>query len=144
MRVLVCGGRDFNNYPFLRDSLDRLLNPNNLPLAYEAGIEIIHGGAKGADSWADFWAVHNYCPIQEYKANWSKYGKAAGYIRNKQMLDEGHPDLVIAFPGGAGTANMIKLAKDAGVKVIEVEYHESWTNCKTCGKYRDNTYGCYC
>ena len=120
MRVLVCGGRDFNDYELLRATLDRILNPNNLSLAYQAGIELIHGGARGADTWADYWAVNNYVPIHEYKANWDKYGKRAGYIRNKQMLDEGKPDLVIAFPGGKGTQMMVKLAKEAGVETIVV------------------------
>ena len=52
-----------------------------------------------------------------YPANWKKHGRAAGPIRNKQMLEEAKPDLVIAFPGGAGTANMVKQAREAGVKV---------------------------
>lgn len=103
----------------MRQELDRLLNPKSLPLAYEAGIEIIHGGAKGADLWADYWAVHNFCPVHEFKADWDKHGKSAGPIRNQQMLDEGKPDLVIAFPGGRGTEDMKARARKAGVKVIE-------------------------
>ncbi len=51
-------------------------------------------------------------------AEWSKYGRRAGPIRNKQMLDVGKPHLVVAFPGGAGTANMVKQAKAAGVPII--------------------------
>jgi hypothetical protein len=58
---------------------------------------IIHGGAKGADTLADQWAITNWVKIEEYKPNWEKHGKAAGPIRNKQMLDEGKPDLVIAL-----------------------------------------------
>lgn len=84
-------------------------------------VVVIHGDAKGADTMADSWAVVNWCEIQSYPADWDKYGKRAGYLRNMQMLVEGKPDLVVAFPGGRGTANMIKLAEEAGVEVIKVE-----------------------
>jgi UDP-N-acetylmuramoylalanine-D-glutamate ligase len=59
-------------------------------------------------------------PVETYEADWDTHGKAAGPIRNKRMLDEGKPDLVVAFPGGRGTANMISQARKAGVEVIEV------------------------
>jgi predicted Rossmann-fold nucleotide-binding protein len=55
-----------------------------------------------------------------FPANWPKHGKGAGFIRNQQMLNEGKPDLMIAFPGGKGTADMIEKAIKAGIKVIEV------------------------
>ena len=60
-------------------------------------------------------------PVSIYPADWDKHGKAAGPIRNKQMIDEGKPDLVIAFPGGRGTAGAVRLAKFAGVTVRVVE-----------------------
>lgn len=80
----------------------------------------MQGGAKGVDTFAREWAV-TYPAIKRWvaKADWDRYGKSAGPIRNKRMLDWG-PDLVVAFPGGKGTANMIKQAEDAGVKVIKV------------------------
>jgi hypothetical protein len=56
--------------------------------------------------------------VKEYPADWQKHGKAAGPIRNRQMLEDGKPDLVIAFSGGRGTANMISQARAAGVKVL--------------------------
>jgi hypothetical protein len=130
MRVLVCGGRDFGycrvgyrspEHLFLTDYLDKRLNPDNLPLPPN-GLVIIEGGAKGADSAAADWAVVNWVMIEEYPADWEKHGKRAGYLRNVQMLEEGKPDLVIAFPGGKGTAMMINLAKGAGVPVEIVEY----------------------
>lgn len=82
--------------------------------------EIISGMARGADSLAAEWATKFGFPLQKFPADWKKYGKAAGSIRNQQMLDEGKPDLVIAFPGGTGTRDMIKKANKAGVRVIEV------------------------
>lgn len=126
MRVLVCGGRNYDNYEHVRDVLYKFCDDHNLwstpdrdgnkmPL----GITIIHGGARGADSLADQWAVVNWVPFEEYKADWKTYGKAAGAIRNQRMLDEGKPDVVIAFPGGTGTADMIRRAKRAGIPVHE-------------------------
>jgi hypothetical protein len=52
----------------------------------------------------------NYVPVIEFPANWKVYGRAAGPIRNMKMLLEGKPDLVVAFPGGIGTADMVKKA----------------------------------
>lgn len=83
---------------------------------------IIHGACPtGADRWADEWAVVNWTGLEEYPADWNTYGRAAGPIRNKQMLTEGKPDIVFAFKGGRGTANMIKLAKEAGIEVVEFD-----------------------
>jgi hypothetical protein len=56
-----------------------------------------------------------------YPADWAKHGRAASPIRNQQMLDEGRPNLVVAFPGGRGTADMVRRARSAGVEVIEVD-----------------------
>ena len=74
-----------------------------------------------AGSWAKAFGYE----VQKFPANWKEYGKRAGYIRNAQMLNEGKPDLVVAFPGGKGTQMMIKLAKAAGVKVVEVKDEEA-------------------
>lgn len=84
-------------------------------------VTIIAGGADGADSLAASWAAVENVNYKEYKADWYQYGKAAGPIRNKRMLEEGKPDLVIAFPGGKGTANMVALAKGAGIEVIQID-----------------------
>ncbi|BAQ18361.1 hypothetical protein GL4_2928 [Methyloceanibacter caenitepidi] len=82
---------------------------------------MIHGNATGADALAGFWAIAVGVPILAFAADWNKHGRAAGPIRNKQMLDEGKPDLVIAFPGGRGTANMVRQARERGVEVVEVK-----------------------
>lgn len=113
MRVLVCGGRDFSDTLTAYSLLDKYHKE------YQFDV-VIEGDARGADRIAGFWARRNKLDNLKFPAEWDKYGKSAGYIRNKQMLDEGKPDLVIAFPGGRGTENMIKLAKEAGVEVIEV------------------------
>jgi len=117
MRILVCGGRDFYDYRLLHNTLEHYCNREK-----ESGrrLIIINGDAHGADKLSSAFADIHLCTLIKYPASWEKHGKAAGPIRNKQMLEEGEPDIVIAFPGGKGTANMIKLAKDAGVEVIEV------------------------
>ena|SRR3990167_8122324 len=112
MRVLVCGGRDFDDSYLFWEYMDNL--------RAEGMDHIISGGARGADHLAEMYADREEINIDVYPADWEKFGKSAGYIRNKQMLIEGRPDLVIAFPGGKGTAMMVKLAKEAGVPVKEV------------------------
>ena len=109
MKVLVCGGRDFNDLDLLCEELTDL---------WDDGVEaIIHGGARGADSLAGEYA--RLFGIEEivFPADWKQHGRSAGPIRNRQMLNEGKPDLVVAFPGGRGTANMIEQARAAGVEV---------------------------
>jgi hypothetical protein len=81
---------------------------------------IISGAATGADTAAIDWAVVNWCQFLEFPADWKKLGPSAGPIRNQRMIDEGKPDLVLAFPGGTGTADMVRRAKAAGIKVREV------------------------
>lgn len=82
---------------------------------------LIHGDARGADRIADEWAKEALVEIEKYPADWKKHGKAAGPIRNRQMLKKGRPDYVIAFPGGKGTADMVDIAKKAGVEVLVIE-----------------------
>lgn len=122
MRVLVCGGRDFSDYELLRKTLhDLFVVYDEKPFPHlPENFVLIQGGANGADSLADQWAFTYGICSKSYAADWNQYGKSAGYIRNKQMLVEGKPDLVIAFPGGKGTAMMVRLAKETGVEVKEI------------------------
>jgi UDP-N-acetylmuramoylalanine-D-glutamate ligase len=112
MRVLVCGGRDFIDYELFQQAMTRYVG-HLVPV-------IIQGGAKGADFLAKVWAHKYNLECVEYQPDWDKHKKAAGIIRNKEMLESGKPDVVIAFPGGSGTANMIDIAKKAGIRVIEI------------------------
>jgi hypothetical protein len=110
LRLLVCGGRDFNNASFLELCLDRA--------HVKTGIAcIIEGGARGADTLAREWAKSRGCKFETYPADWEKHGKAAGFKRNQLMLDQAKPDGVIAFPGGNGTNDMIERTRKAGVKI---------------------------
>lgn len=112
MRVLVCGGRNFND-PLTLGSWLGGINKNHGPISL-----LIEGGARGADLMAREFAKWQNIPTKTFPADWDRHGKAAGHIRNKQMLDEGKPDLVVAFEGGRGTANMIEQARAAGIKVF--------------------------
>ena len=69
---------------------------------------------------AGYWARKHRIDNLKFAADWATNGKAAGPIRNRKMLTEGRPDLVVAFPGGRGTADMIAQSKAAGVRVVEV------------------------
>lgn len=114
MRVLVCGGRAFANYEWLEKELDRLHRHHRFTV-------LIHGAARGADALAERWAFYNRVDIEKYPAMWAKHGnKKAGPIRNTQMLQEGKPELVVAFRGGAGTKDMVRKARAAGVPVIDL------------------------
>ena len=114
MKVLVCGGRDYNNKEHVFNVLDRFHEGTKITT-------LVHGLAVGVDVLAGQWAEMHDIPVQEFPADWDKYGKAAGFIRNQQMLDESCPEYVIAFPGGVGTKNMVDLALRAGVSVCSVE-----------------------
>lgn len=113
MRVLVCGGRDYEDreafFWHMTHSFDGWRD-----------CEIISGMAKGADSLAVDFARTYGLKLHKFPADWATHGKAAGPIRNQRMIDEGNPDLVVAFPGGRGTQDMTSRAKKAGVEVIDI------------------------
>lgn len=113
--VIICGGRGFDNEPWLFLVLDEA----------HAGRRItrfVEGGARGADRLARKWAAARGVEVRTFEADWMKHGKAAGPIRNGRMLEEGKPDLVIAFPGGRGTAGMMMQARVRGiVTVVQTE-----------------------
>ena len=117
MRVLVCGGRDFTDDDWFFEVMNEINDTYNF---HNKITKIIHGGARGADSLADMFAKANNISVDVFEADWYKYGRSAGPLRNQRMLDEGKPDLVVAFPGGKGTAHMVKIAKEANITVKEI------------------------
>lgn len=114
MRVLVCGGRTFCDHVLFNSTMSRLHKERKIS-------HIIQGGARGADYLAHVWAAKNGIRESVYNADWKAFGKSAGPIRNRVMLDEGKPDLVVAFPGGDGTAHMVLYARKKGIEVIIIE-----------------------
>jgi hypothetical protein len=131
MKVLVCGGRFYGKEPnwgevpvHARERAQReATHIRSVLSAFHAGqpiARLIEGGADGADEIARLWAREERVVNITYKAEWGRHGKAAGPIRNERMLEEERPDVVIAFPGGAGTAHMVKIARAAGVEVLVI------------------------
>ena len=114
--ALVCGGRDLDvrDYVHVARVLDALHG------AIAIGL-VVHGGARGADRLAGRWAFARGIIARVFPADWSRHGKAAGMIRNRAMLEDGRPDVVVAFPGGRGTANMVALALKRSVPVLRVD-----------------------
>ena len=115
MRVLVCGGRDFDDQELAFAALDKFHKKHVIHC-------VIDGTAKGADTFGNQWAHANDIDTDRYPAQWNRYGKRAGFLRNTQMLEEGKPDAVIAFKGGRGTEMMCRIAENAGVKVWKVRW----------------------
>lgn len=111
MRVIICGGRDFNEAESAWRGLDLLDHDMKI-------LTVIEGGATGADRIGRGWAVARNKNVITVCADWDAHGRAAGPIRNQRMLDEYKPDAVLFFPGGRGTTDMVRRAKTAGVKTI--------------------------
>ena len=109
MKVIVCGGRDYNDREAVFAALDKAHAKRPFDM-------VIQGGAQGADRLAAMWADARGVISAQVDALWDAHGKAAGPRRNRAMLAL-FPDGVIAFPGGRGTADMIAAAREAGVKV---------------------------
>ncbi|MGY3588014.1 SLOG family protein [Bradyrhizobium sp. USDA 4350] len=131
--VLVCGGRNYGRVKLgtprdqlraarlkaskeifiLRETLDLLHRERTIS-------KVVDGAASGADGHAHAWATSKGIATERFKAAWRMQGRAAGPIRNAKMLADGKPDLVVAFTGGDGTANMIRQARAAGVEVMDL------------------------
>lgn len=115
-KVLVCGGRDYQDYPKLASVMEDIVKNYTPDASY---LLIIQGGALGADNMARLWATSEGIHSATIPALWNTYGKRAGYLRNSVMA-EMEPDLCVAFPGGKGTKMMVDLCKKKGIEVMEV------------------------
>ena len=115
MKVIIAGGRDFDKGFELVKAVDNFRDENNIT-------EVVCGMAKGADMMGLSYAKYNEIPVKRFPANWNKYGKSAGYIRNKEMAE--YADALIAFWDGKspGTKMMIELATQKGLIVNVVKY----------------------
>lgn len=113
--ILVCGSRGWRDGDLIQATLrDHIVGS---PTSYT----LIHGNANGADRMAGYLGAAWGMRVISFPADWDKHGRAAGPIRNQQMLDEGKPSLVLAFNlGTPGTNDMISRAKKAGIEVHEV------------------------
>jgi hypothetical protein len=114
MRILVTGGRDFTDQGMLERTLQEVYEFT------DGTAVLVHGGAPGADSLAGEWWSSHGGTTEIHPANWEAYGKAAGPVRNQEMLDSGI-DYAVVFPGGKGTADMVKRLRHARVPGIYAE-----------------------
>jgi hypothetical protein len=114
MKVIIAGGRDFDNYILLREKCDELIESNLT--------EIVSGGARGTDKLGEQYSKEKGFDLKIFPADWNKHGKGAGHIRNRQMADYG--EMLIAFWDGksSGTKNMIENSKKLGLTVHIVNY----------------------
>lgn len=113
---IICGGRDFSDEQMFNNAMADILQLRGCPRL------VVHGGACGVDALADAWATRMAITLSMEAADWALHGKAAGPIRNQKMLEKYKPNVVIAFPGGKGTADMVRRGHAAeGVDVIEIK-----------------------
>lgn len=114
---LICGGRNFMDWEMFSAAMGDLVRLRGMPEV------VIHGAANGADRLASYWADKHALGVRAYPADWKTHGRKAGPIRNQEMIEQ-KPDFVIAFPGGRGTADMVRRAREAGVDVAEIKPKE--------------------
>ena len=109
-RVIIAGSRDFDDYALLQDHADYMLSR-------QEDIEIVSGGASGADALGERYAKDRGYKLKIFPAEWSKYGRRAGPIRNREMAE--YADALLAYWDGKsrGTKNMIEEARARGLKV---------------------------
>lgn len=121
MEAIICGGRDYTLTVGDAKWLDGLQAQHGITFVIEGGCrrkDYRGDDLPTADLGAKRWAWSRGIPVATVDANWSAHGKAAGPIRNGWMLALLHPgDIVIALPGGRGTADMIEQAEKEGFKV---------------------------
>lgn len=115
MIIAVTGNRHAVDFPH-RARVDALI-ANNV----RAPFVVRHGNSRGVDWFVAQWCAHYGVRFESWPADWDRYDKAAGPIRNRAML-QGPPrvEILFAFPGGRGTADCVRAARDFGIKVVEV------------------------
>ena len=118
-RVIIAGSRSVpERDKILANQIKEILSQ----IGDNTDIEIVSGRARGADMLGESVAVHNNYIIKRFPADWNKYGKSAGYIRNKQMAEYSTHLIAIWDGASRGTKSMIDLAKKENLKVYIVEY----------------------
>lgn len=122
-KVIICGGREFEDYELLKKACDFYLAKK-----FETGekIVIVSGGARGADSLGEKYAEERGLEVQRFPADWNKYGKRAGYLRNKQMAEVSNACIAFlsSYGENKGTKMMISIAREKKLLVREVKEDE--------------------
>jgi dissimilatory sulfite reductase (desulfoviridin) alpha/beta subunit len=117
-KVVIAGSRGFSNYKLLKETCDKYLREKKKT----HNVIVVSGHARGADTLGEKYASDEDLDLEIYPADWKKYGKSAGFMRNEQMADIA--DAVIAFWNGEshGTKHMIDIAEEKGLNVKVVNY----------------------
>lgn len=118
LKVIIAGGRDFNDYELLKTKVDKILS--NKKKTHK--IYILSGKARGADLLGERYAKENLLEVLEFPADWETFGKRAGFKRNEEMANEAHA--LIAFWDGEshGTKHMIDIATKKGLLIRTIRY----------------------
>lgn len=119
-KLIVAGGRDFND----KELMDQTIKTVIAELPDDCVVSIVSGMANGADALGYEWALHNKCKVYKHYAEWNKYGKRAGYIRNQEMCDNSQG--LLAFHSNKindkGTRHMIQCARNKGLYIKVSHY----------------------
>jgi hypothetical protein len=120
-KLIVAGGRDFNDYKLLSRKVSAIRKVVWSEFLAD-DLEIVSGGARGADRLGERWAKENHASMKQFPADWDRLGKRAGFVRNEQMAK--YADSLIAFwdSKSAGTGHMINLARKYKLNVMIVRY----------------------
>ena len=110
MKLIIAGGRDYQFTQRDEYALGYLRHHFYIE-------EVVSGGAGGADKCGEEWAMIHGIPVKKFVADWDKHGKAAGPLRNEEMAK--YASALVAFPGGRGTANMVKQAKKHRINILD-------------------------
>ena len=121
IRLIIAGSRDFNDYELLEKEVDSFILRVQEKLGYGIPVEIVSGGAKGADRLGERYAKDRGLPVKIFFANWD-LGRGAGYIRNEEMAKYASDCVVFILDSSKGSTHMANLAKkyNLGLKVINL------------------------
>ena len=113
MRLLVCGGRHFEDAEMVHHELTALHWRKPISV-------VVHGSIAGVGIIAEAWARRHGIAVVRYPPNWEFYGKKAEGLRSDFMLTDSRPDFVVAFPGWRHTADLVQRAINVGLAVLAI------------------------
>lgn len=134
LRIIIAGSRSFNDYELLKNKLDYYLQNNNIE-----DVLIIEGEAKGADKLGKRYAIEKGIEYKGYPADWNKYGKGAGFKRNREMAQNANFCIIFWDGESKGTKNMIDLCQEYNLDTRIVYFNVKYPLIITI-KHRDGIY----
>ena len=122
IKVIVAGSRTFTNFSLCEKELIRFIKTHHRKGIMKSDIEIVSGTARGADKLGEKFAIKYGFKVTQFPAEWDKYGKSAGYIRNKQMAEYATHCIVFWDGISKGSQHMIDLAKSRDLVTNVIKY----------------------